>query len=435
MKNKFELVLELCAVDLHYGEDGIECVHWNENLNRGLIDEALINLSKVHAVIFCKIIWSLVEVGKLQQKMDFILLWVKHCGYDPVIFTFIEELSEKLPITINYSEKGPIVRCETNYLSALLGNREFNVDFDNKPFIEVLALFHSFYSSFRRRTISLSYFKRFLRQRIMIVNNIELSHKLQFFTIHERFVYFLLSYLGFRNKTKSIYLCENKLYYELNLLGFDFTSFSSNFLDVVDIIYDKDGQLEGFSLNEIMKLDAPNVISGEVDKTLRIINYDLFAAHGPGFLKMGVVCKKDTFIKIIDMINDKRLKFFHVRLTRFLLLQEELSEAFLKSIIIDIKSFVDTTYSCSRLFVVLSDFEAVFRFAKNEQLDYLYHFANELFSLSFRNTTLIVKTNDYDLYDTDIDYHIENDDEDYSLEALLQSAAERDELLNSFKKI
>lgn len=414
--DRYAIIMRLSDINHESIESGLAC---EEEVLQ--IDNCFEELTQIHAIIFSKIVVSFLQVGKLTLKsFDEFMLPCFRFGY--WVYHYIEELSSYFPINIVYSESGPVIKVDSNYLKALVGCGTFDSSLRCKTILEANAMFFKVYSSFRSGAISVDYFKKFLLQEIRVENDLELSYILQFFTTRERFIFFRL-YLNFlQGGSISMKFHEQNFFKEVCLFEHE-DSFSEYFLNFVKFNIDYAGQISSFELVDFERINYSILLNNDIEKTLRVLKTDLFGVAGNGFYKIGIVCKDDTIQRINSWFIYDEHKYLFLRISRFLILDDEVSEVFLKSIIVDIKAFVQNNLNSDRCFVVISDLDINIVSLSEAKRLLFQNFIRSLLSLNIQKLTLVMKLPSNVEFDTHVNYHVEDDE--YSIDEMLKKSADR----------
>lgn len=390
--DKLQTILRLSNTSLTYHEDSLTISsQYHDEMDETVIDPIFEFLSPEHAVVFGKLFMASIKIGRIEKTHLNAIFPDFNAQALSLIFKLTTELSDVLPLTIEFRSCGCEINFDSDYKQSLLRNTTFDCDLDGKSWLQIVECAHKMAQKHFLDNISENYFKRFLSQNFVISSMLEFSFKWQFLPVWERFIIFKLA-----NDQMKAPFVEMPPYLDLELatlitLGMEGHTYTLDFQDLIELQFDPSGDVIGYQLQDLKNVKNHTIREDNLKQALDIVK-DGLTEIDVCFKKIGICSSSDTYKTIIDFIAKKKYDFEVFRLADILLYegQEQLDR--IEKISIEIKSFMDKP-SAGRKFAFI-DYEMVKGIANDSSKALLYELINNILYHQVINASIIIRTDD-----------------------------------------
>lgn len=423
---KTELLRKLsqCHLDMRH----IDWLIMPKNVDLAAIDGVLELIPTQYAVLFAKIM----TLCRMTSSVPFNVLAnetnANNSDARIQLIIMIDELSELFPIILDVEPETPYINCDPNFLAYIMrdkvvpkGEKEY------KDLAEMTSLFEAVFQKYKKGIISAEYFKRLLFENVDIENEPGISFWLQFFTIEERFLYFYLIYLqSLRKQQNGVNLNEMTDY--LEVLGVYGVELGVEFEKLVTIKESEDRDVI-FYLKNITQVPEPQLNVQYLDSAIRVLKSKLFELPGIEFRKVAIAPNSYLRSNIIRILHEHTCENLLLNVAKIELMPQNERKGFLNSLFVEAENFIESNDDFFRRFILLTGWDLAKKSSNSIEKDHLNGFLDTLMTFNKKNLTLIVFTNELDIWRWDLAVHADED----SIENILDASSKRIEKLKKIK--
>lgn len=388
-----QTIIRLSETKLSYAEEkGLTCDKCVQGVDPIYIDSVFQYLPYLHAVVFAKLFLKSITVGKISKKtLEDIFPNLDDQGLSTVV-QIASQLSDVLPLILQITSNGCEIFFETDFRQSLLRNNQYDLSLDGKTWPQIIQIASKLAEKHFFGKISSTFYKKFLSQNFGLVELLEFSYKWQFLPFWERQIVLKLAIdqqraqLGEPNGYVDI---SSTTLIELGMTKYD--EYTKHFNEIVEIKYDRQGNIAGYELNNLKTL-TQNIHEDNLQPALCVVRTDLIA-EDVCFKKIGIYSSNETFNGLLAYLSNKKYDHRLFRLADILLYEgkEQIERA--EKIIDEIKQYIDELNQGGRKFIFL-DYEMVKSIADDSSRLLLKELINNILNYKSINVSVLIRTDD-----------------------------------------
>lgn len=397
-----------------------------------LLNDYFDEKSQVEAVLFSKILsYALTEGTLYGFELKKLLDFEEHEA-TTVAVGLINVLSTALPLTLNFKENSPQIKFDGDYLLAVIRGDEA---YERHSFQDLPQFLFQFYAFNRKHfggTISTDYFLNWLCSDLRIVTHMKLCYLVQFLAPHERFILFRLLLSKYEFDKDHLQLSEEFFLDELCGLGFINLQFSREFEKLVEVEYDENADLKGFTLKY-----NPSTLGDFEEKkessARKALIDALFSQKILNSSRIGIQVEDDEMVaELYAMAESNEYKSLYINVLKGIgtIKNGPAFSEYLNFLQLEVKKFLEGTRYNGQRFLFICGLSLLSEELSSFQKKKLFKCIKTILSLTDKRLTILIADRNVDNWECDKKFFFYfPEEEDFDAHQKAQGQIERFELM------